>query len=407
MNVTVIGGGPAGMIAALFAAGNGNKVTLLEKNEKLGKKLYITGKGRCNVTNAGGPEVFMQNVTTNARFLYSALQAFDSSDLIGMLEGAGVPLKTERGGRVFPVSDKASDITGAFERLLRRAEVSISLHTAVSKIGIRDGRVASVQTTDGKVFQTDAVIVATGGLSYPSTGSTGDGYRFAEEAGHTITRCRPGLVPIETVEEWPAELAGITLKNVVLSVYKGDKLLRSEMGEMLFTHFGLSGPLILSASSVLPDDLTGCRLTIDLKPALDEKTLDARLLRDLESNAGKSVGNAFHALLPSRLLKMILSLARIDPEIKTGSFTKKMRADLLHALKNTCLHVKTLRGFREAIITRGGVGVKQIDPSTMESRLVKGLYFAGEVLDLDAMTGGFNLQIAWTTGAAAGRSIHS
>lgn len=407
MKAVVIGGGPAGMIAALFAARNGNEVTILEKNEKLGKKLYITGKGRCNVTNAGGREVFFQNVMTNPRFLFSALRAFDSSDLIDLIENAGVPLKTERGARVFPVSDKASDITGAFGRMLRQEGVSIRLNSTASGIGIRDGRVHSVRIADGSEIPADAVVIATGGLSYPSTGSTGDGYRFAGEAGHAIVSCRPGLVPVETVEDWPKMLAGITLKNVVLSVFAGEKKLRSEMGEMLFTHFGLSGPLVLSASSILPEDLTACRFVIDFKPALDEKTLDARLLRDLAENASKDVGNAFHALLPSRLLSTVLALAKIDPTIRVGSFTKKMRTDLLHALKDTCLHVRSLRGFPEAIITRGGVCIRQIDPSTMESRLVKGLYFAGEVLDLDALTGGFNLQIAWTTGAAAGRSILS
>ena len=407
MKTIVIGGGPAGMIAALFAARNGNEVTILEKNEKLGKKLYITGKGRCNVTNAGGRDVFLQNVMSNPRFLFSAIRAFDSDDLIDLIENAGVPLKTERGARVFPVSDKASDVTGAFERMLRREGVSIRLNSAVSGIGIRDGRVCSVRMADGSETQADAVVIATGGLSYPSTGSTGDGYRFAGEAGHAIVSCRPGLVPIETEEDWPSRLAGITLKNVVLSVYAGDRKLRSELGEILFTHFGLSGPLVLSASSVLPEDPAGCRLVIDFKPALDEKTLDARLLRDLAENSAKDVGNAFHALLPARLLAAVFSLAQIDPAIRVGSFTKKMRMDLLHALKGTCLRVKSLRGFSEAIITKGGINIRQVDPSTMESRLVKGMFFAGEVLDLDALTGGFNLQIAWTTGAAAGRSILS
>ena len=404
MKVLVIGGGPAGMMAAYTAANNGHQVLLLEQNEKLGKKLFITGKGRCNLTNAGDRDSFFQNVPRNGRFLYSAYQGCTPQDVMDLIQGAGTPLKVERGNRVFPVSDKSSDIIRAWEKLLHRAGVTVQLNTAVESLLIKEGRVEGV-AAGGKQILADAVVVATGGQSYASTGSTGDGYRFAKQAGHTLQEIRPSLVPLETVENWPFPLTGISLKNVTLTVKKKGKKVFSELGEMLFTHFGVSGPLVLSASALIADDPAGAELYIDFKPALDEATLDARLVRDLSENAKKQVGAALHALLPARLLSTVLALSGIDPALAVGELTKKQRQGLVAVLKGARLTVKGARPLNEAIVTRGGVQVKEIQSSTMESKLVQGLYFAGEVLDIDAFTGGFNLQVAWSTGAAAGRSI--
>ena len=404
MIVFVVGGGPAGQIAAAFAAQNGHSVTLFERNEKLGKKLYITGKGRCNVTNAADRDSFFEHVLKNPRFLYSAFSHFDNKALMERIERAGVPLKTERGGRVFPASDKSSDILRALEKIVREAGVTVRLNTRVDELSVSDGSIRGIMI-GGEMLPCDAVIVATGGVSYPQTGSTGDGYDFAKAAGHTVEPPAASLVPLETVELWPRGLAGLTLKNVTLTGIRRGKEVFSELGELLFTHFGVSGPLVLSLSGVIADDPAGTKLLIDLKPALDREQLDARLLRDLLEGARQQVKTAFHALLPQRLLESVLEIAQIDGGLPVGEFTKAMRLRLIETLKSLPLTVSGARGLNEAVITRGGVSVKDVNASTMESKRVRGLFFAGEVLDVDATTGGYNLQIAWSTGALAGDSI--
>ncbi len=403
------------MMAAVSAAENGHEVTLIEKNEKLGKKLYITGKGRCNVTNAADVETLLSNVISNKKFLYSAFYSFDNTALMDMIEGAGCPLKTERGDRVFPVSDHSSDIIKAFEKLLNKNGVTIKLNTTVKEVVTDGGEVIGVKVlkknpnnTASKVtlFKADAVIVCTGGVSYPLTGSTGDGYRFAEKCGHTLVSPHPSLVPFETAETWPSSCMGLSLKNVSLKLVCGKKTVYDGFGEMLFTHFGISGPLVLSASAYYDSAKhKDCKAIIDLKPALSEEQLDKRILRDFEENINKSFINAISGLLPSALIPVIADESKIDREKKVHDITKEERKNLLYALKNLTLNIAGTRGFDEAIITRGGISVKDIDPGTMESKFVKGLYFAGEVLDLDALTGGFNLQIAWSTGHAAGSSV--
>jgi predicted Rossmann fold flavoprotein len=392
------------MMAALFAARGGAECVLLEHNEKLGKKLYITGKGRCNLTNAATPEIFLQNVVRNPRFLYSALDALDNTKLMALVEGAGTPLKIERGGRVFPVSDHASDVTRALEGELRRAGVEICLKTGVTAPVIRDGRIAGLELDGGGFLAAQAVILATGGLSYPATGSTGDGLRFAYEAGHSIHSPLPALVPIETEESWPRGAMGISLKNVRLTAEAKGKRIFSDQGELMLTHFGLSGPLALTLSSILPDDPVGVRLYIDLKPALDEQTLDARLLRDFSQSPRKGLMTALDGLAPHSLALILAELAGLSPAKPIHSVTQAERKTLISVIKGMALTVKGLRGFQEAVITRGGVDIKQVSPSTMQSRLIEGLFFAGEMLDVDALTGGFNLQIAFSTGALAGMS---
>lgn len=404
MRVAVIGGGAAGQLAAIKAAENGHTVTIFEQNEKLGKKLFITGKGRCNVTNAADREGFFRHVVRNPRFLYSAYAHFDSAAIMALIEAAGVPLKVERGQRVFPASDHSSDILKALEKTVRARGVSVRLNTRVSGILANGGAVSGV-----KIGQTvepfDAVILATGGLSYPSTGSTGDGYRFAQALGHTIVPPKGSLVPFETEETWCADLSGLTLKNVTLTAYKNGKEVYSELGEMLFTHFGVSGPLVLSASALVAEQPEGTVLAIDLKPGLSEEQLDARLLRDLAANAKKSFSGALYGLLPQKLLGVVLDVAGIDGAAQAGNCTKAQRRALVETLKGLKLHVKGARPIAEAIVTRGGVKVAEVNPSTMESKKIANLYFAGELLDTDAFTGGFNLQIAWSTGALAGSSI--
>ena len=402
MNVIVIGGGAAGMIAAAEAAKAGNRTLLLEHNEKLGKKLFITGKGRCNVTNDCDRAAFFEHVLQNPRFLFSAWAALDTRALMDRFRALGVPLKTERGGRVFPESDKSSDILRAMERDVRDSGAEVRLHTQVTGVTARDGRVTAVETEAG-ALPCDAVILATGGRSYPQTGSTGDGYRFAEALGHTIVPPAASLVPLMTVEDWPKKLSGITLKNVTLSAKVDGKPIFSELGEMLFTHFGVSGPLVLSLSGRIAGRPAGTKLSIDFKPGLTEEQLDARLLRDLSENARGQVGAALHSLLPARLLDTVLALASVPPSTAVGELNKAARRRLVETLKGAPLTVAGARTLDEAVITRGGVSVKQIDPSSMASRLVKGLYFAGEVIDVDATTGGYNLQIAWMTGTLAGQ----
>lgn len=395
------------MFAALAAAEKGHSVILIEKNEKLGKKLYITGKGRCNLTNAGDMDTLFSNVITNRKFLYSAFYAYDNFRVIDFFENHGVKTKTERGNRVFPVSDHASDIIHALSRALEQAGVKVRLHTRAEGILTEEGHCAGICLSGGTVEDADAVILATGGFSYQSTGSTGDGYRFAEECGHNITEIEPSLVPFTTKEAYILQLQGLSLKNVRVTIKQGKKTLFEEFGEMLFTHFGVSGPLILSASSIVGKKLKKQELfmSIDLKPALSAEQLDRRLLRDFEENRNRQFKNAVQGLLPSKLLPVLIELSGISPEKKVNELTREERSRLTALLKAFPVTLVGMRGFHEAIITRGGVSVKEVNPSTMESKLVSDLYFAGEVLDLDAMTGGFNLQIAWSTGYLAGSSV--
>ena len=490
--VIVIGGGAAGMMAAAAAAEGGCSVCLIEKNEKLGKKLFITGKGRCNVTNAGDADTFFENVRINGKFLYSAFYKYDNRAVTEFLERAGCALKTERGNRVFPVSDHSSDVIGAFHRELKKRGVEILLNTearelvwdddgwekagnytpeAGKEIGMencqdgkgegeaqeysaevskeasgfskenktegckmesgtrengkteesirrgklgKNARIRGVRLKNGKMLSADSCIVCTGGLSYPSTGSTGDGYRFARDTGHGVEECRPSLVPFTVKEKWCSRLMGLSLRNVSLCLKRGEKEVYRGFGEMLFTHFGVSGPLILSASSYYGQTTKGreapagagpeTRLYIDLKPVLDSEQLDRRILRDFEENGKKQFKNALGKLFPSKLIPVMVELSGIPPEKAVNEITRQERRSLADLTKNLPLTVTGLRGYDEAVITRGGVSVKDVNPSTMESKRVKGLYFAGEVLDLDALTGGFNLQIAWSTGHLAGES---
>lgn len=411
-HVIVVGGGAAGMFAAIAAAKNGHQVTLYEKNEKLGKKIFITGKGRCNITNAADMEELFDAVVTNSKFLYSSFYGYTNQNVIDFFEDAGVPVKIERGNRVFPISDHSSDVIRALEREMKKVGVKVCLNTEVKSVEAEKGKFNKVVLKDTTTQTADACIVATGGLSYRSTGSTGDGFRFAENVGHKVTQCFPSLVPMETKEPWICELQGLSLRNVEAKILDGKKELYKDFGEMLFTHFGVSGPLIISASSYVgkkfmdknrqKKELT---LEIDLKPALTEEQLDQRVLRDFEENHNRQFKNAITKLFPTKLIPVMLELGGIDPEKKVNSIEKEERKQFVHLIKHFRMTLTGLRDYPEAIITKGGVNVKEIDPGTMESKLVKGLYFAGEVLDLDALTGGFNLQIAWSTGYAAGNAI--
>lgn len=405
MSIVVVGGGAAGLMAAAAAAQAGADVLLLERNEKLGKKLYITGKGRCNVTNACDTQDLFGQILRNAKFMYSAIYTFDNFRVMDFFEQNGTPLKTERGGRVFPVSDHASDIIRALSNALERGQVNVRLHTRAASVSKQaDGFV--VKDTNGASFAADKVILATGGLSYPSTGSTGDGYGFAQHFGHTIQTLNPSLTAMVAKESYIKELQGLSLKNVRARIFDGAKLVYDDFGEMLFTHFGVSGPLMLSASAVVNDRLLSrhLQLFIDLKPALTIEQLDQRILRDFDKFKNKQFKNALGALLPSRLIPVAVALSQVDAERKVHEITKEERKSLLQVLKNFPATLTGFRDFKEAIITRGGVHVKEIDPSTMESKLVKGLYFAGEMLDVDALTGGYNLQAAWSSGYLAGSS---
>ena len=400
MRKIVIGGGAAGLVAAYAAATHGHEVILLEKNEKLGKKIYITGKGRCNVTNDATCEKFLEHVVRGRKFLTGAIYRFSPADMMKLLEEEGLALKVERGGRVFPVSDHASDVTKTLERALKRLGVDIRLGVEVQKIQVEDGVVRGVLTSSGEI-PAENVIVATGGLSYPSTGSTGDGYRFAEEAGHTLTPRVPSLVGVEVRGVSSAQ--GISLKNCVLTARQGGKVLFSELGELLFTHYGISGPLTLTLSSCINRlPLSEVALFLDFKPALDEKKLEARLLRDFEDRSNEQMKNVMRGLLPAALVPLVLREAHISLEKRANVVTREERARLIRALKAFPMQPTALCGFEEAVVTSGGVELKEIDPKTMESKRVKGLYFCGEVLDVDAHTGGFNLQIAFSTGHAAG-----
>ena len=403
--VSVVGAGAAGLMAAFCAARNGNKVTVFEKNEKCGKKIYITGKGRCNLTHDCMPDEFLSNVVSNPKFLTGAIYNFSPQDTIAFFENGGLKLKTERGARVFPASDKASDVTKCLEKYCLNEGVSFRFCEKVVKITILNSTISGIITTKGK-YSFDKIIVCTGGLSYPSTGSTGDGYGFAESAGHKINESVPALCGLNLCGSFYKKLQGLTLKNVNLSIYVNEKKCKEFFGEMLFTHFGVSGPIILSASSCINRlALKSVKLSLDLKPALTAERLDARLLRDFEIYKNKELANCLKELLPNSMISEVLCRAHISRDKKVNSVTKSERQTLLTIIKNFDMIISSLRGFDEAIVTAGGVCVGEINPKTMESKLIKGLYFCGEVLDLDAFTGGFNLQIAFSTGYAAGNSI--
>ena len=407
--VIIIGAGAAGIMAAVSATLNGHTVSIYEKNDRIGRKLYITGKGRCNITNAADMKTIMENVVNNSKFLYSAFKQFDNQDVVEMLENAGCPTKVERGNRVFPVSDKSSDVIKAFQKILSELSVEVNLKAEVNSLIIEDSICKGIKLADKSIYA-DAVIVATGGRSYPGTGSTGDGYRFAKNSGHKVGKLYPSLVPFTLEEkEEIKQLQGLSLKNVAVEIYDGDKNIYKDIGEMLFTHFGISGPTLISASSYaverIIDDKKKLRIFIDLKPALDNEKLDARLLRDFESAKNKQLKNVLPKLLPLKLIPEVLRQADLKEDIKICNITRKERLKLLYALKNLSYTIDGVRGFEEAIITKGGVDVSDINPKTMESRLITSLYFVGEVLDIDALTGGYNLQVAWSTGYVAGGNI--
>ncbi|HEY3425075.1 MAG TPA: NAD(P)/FAD-dependent oxidoreductase [Negativicutes bacterium] len=406
--VIVIGGGAAGIMAAISAAQYGGKVTILEKMPTIGRKLLITGKGRCNITNNGDIQAFIKNIPGNGTFLYSALHEFNNEDIVKFLAEYGLLTKVERGGRVFPVSDKAQDVVSAFSRALATLQIEVLTDQSVREIIVRDGKVTGVVTVREKTFQGDAVILASGGSSYPGTGSSGDGYRMAEQLGHTIVPLKPSLVPLEVGEDWIGELQGLSLKNVSASViFEGQKV-ANEFGEMLFTHYGLSGPIILSLSkkvAALLQTRSQQEITIEinLKPALTPEVLDKRIQRDFDKFARKQLKNALGELLPSKLINVVIDLAYLDPEKFVHQITKTERGRLLQVITQLTFTITGTRPISEAVVTAGGVTIKEINPSTMESKLISGLYFAGEVIDIDGYTGGFNLQAAFSTGYVSGQ----
>lgn len=403
-NVAVIGGGAAGLMAAYAAAANGNKVTIFEKNEKCGKKIYITGKGRCNLTHDCSPEDFLQHVVSNSKFLTGAIYNFSPHKTMQFFEDGGLNLKTERGDRVFPVSDKSSDVTKCLEKYCLNMGVIFKFNEKVLKIANLNSTMFNI-ITEKSEYPIDCVIICTGGLSYPSTGSDGDGYKFAQQVGHKIIDPKPALCGFNLIGEYFKKLQGLTLKNVKITLKFNGKV-REIFGEMLFTHFGVSGPIILTASSLINRcNLKSVKLSLDLKPALTDEQLDNRILRDFDIYKNKNISNCLKQLLPNAIIPVILDKCGIPQNKKINSITRNERLSLLTTLKNFDMIISSLRSFDEAIVTAGGVDVKEINPKTMESKLVKGLYFCGEVLDLDALTGGFNLQIAFSTGFAAGNSI--
>lgn len=417
--VIIIGGGAAGMMAAISASKEGKKVLLLEKNEKLGKKLFITGKGRCNITSACDPDEFLNHVATNSRFLYSSFSRFNNHDVVRLLNDAGLKTKVERGQRVFPQSDHSSDVIGTLKRLCDRNHVEILYHAKVEKILLHDHEGVSgeknrsfsgVQLSDGRVIQGDSLIIATGGCSYTSTGSDGDGYRLARELGHSIRPVYPSLVPFIMKETWCRDLMGLTLKNISIRVKNGKKVIYEGFGEFLFTHFGVSGPLVLTASTCLgkyQKALEAGQLTLllDLKPSLTMEQLEKRYLREFDTYRNKNISNVIERMLPRKMVPVFLRKAGVPEDKKVRDITKKERRRMEELMKGMEMHITGVRGFEEAIVTRGGVNVKEVSPTTMESKLVDHVFFAGEILDVDAVTGGFNLQIAWSTGFLAGSSV--
>jgi len=406
--VLIVGGGAAGMFAAIFAARNQNQVHVYEKNEKLGKKLFITGKGRCNMTNACDMEGLLESVQTNSKFLYSSFYGHNNFDTIDFFESIGLRTKIERGNRVFPVSDHSSDVIQALVREMNKLGVQTHLRTEVKDIVMQEGQARGIRTDKGTIIEGDAVIVATGGLSYETTGSTGDGFTFAKAMGHRVTELYPSLVPLTIKEAFATELMGLSLKNTGISVYSGKKCLYQDFGEMMFTHFGVTGPMILSASSYIGKEIKKQDLTliVDLKPALTLEQLDQRVLKDFTSQLNKDFRNSITGLFPAKLIPVMVALSGIDPYKKVNEISKEERMNFVKLIKSLTLTITGLRGYKEAVITKGGVDIKEINPSTMESKKVQGVYFIGEVLDLDAVTGGFNLQIAWSTAYAAGTSIY-
>ncbi|MCR5609515.1 MAG: NAD(P)/FAD-dependent oxidoreductase [Lachnospiraceae bacterium] len=419
MKVIVIGGGAAGMMAAITSADNGNDVTLIEHNEKLGKKLYITGKGRCNITNASDIDVIFKNIMSNNKFMYSSLYTFTNDNTIEYFEKLGLKTKVERGNRVFPLSDKSSDVIAVLQKELKRLSVKILLNTEAEDVNFRmendekifdNVAIKDLKTNKKSTLKADKLIIATGGLSYQSTGSTGDGYRFAKSLGHEVTRLSPSLVPLNIKGDECKRMMGLSLKNVKLTIKHGKKLIYDEMGEMLFTHFGISGPLVLSGGVYMKnyiekkkiEDYNELKISIDLKPALSVEQLDARILKDFNININKDFCNSLDKLLPQKMIPVVVERSGIPADKKVSFITKQERNGLTVLLKNFCLDFNGFRDFNEAIITKGGVKTKEINPSTMESLLVKNVYFAGEVIDVDALTGGYNLQIAWSTGYIAG-----
>lgn len=403
--VIVAGGGAAGMMAAIQAARAGKQVLLLEKNEKLGKKLFITGKGRCNVTNGCDIEELFTKVVSNHRFLYSSFYSFTNQDTIDFFEELGLPLKRERGDRIFPVSDHSSDVIRALSREMDRLGVEVRLNTEIDTIIIEENEIKGVRLKNQKTELADSVIVTTGGYSYQTTGSTGDGYAWAKKAGHKVTELSPSLVPVHIKEDYCPRMMGLSLRNTGFKAMAGKKKIYEDQGELLFTHFGISGPLVLSfsayAKKYLDKDL---KVILDLKPAMTKEQLDARILRDFKEKINKQYKNSLDDLLPKKMIPIIIEASAISPEKKVNEITREERNRLVTLLKEFTLTVTGLGTFKEAIITKGGVAVKEIDPGTMESKLVKGLFFAGEVLDLDALTGGYNLQIAWSTAYLAGQN---
>lgn len=399
-NIIIVGGGASGCFSAVLSARYGNSITVFEPNEKLGRKLRITGKGRCNVTNNSPAEEHLKNIPVNPRFMYSAFSVFGAEETMNFFEELGVPLKTERGNRVFPVSDNANDIADALVHEMKKLGVKV-VHKKVSGLIIEDGVCKGV-TADGKNYYSDSVLVACGGKSYTATGSTGDGYRLAESAGHTVTELKPSLVPLVSPDRYCSELMGLSLRNVTLSLYDRDKIIFSEMGEMLFTHFGISGPLVLSASSHIREmQKDRYKVLIDLKPALSPEKLDERIQRDFAENLNRDFSNGIRKLLPTKLIPVIVKLSGIPAEQKINGVTKEQRRKFGELIKAFPVRISDFRPLNEAIITSGGISVKEINPKTMESKLVKGLFFAGEVIDVDAYTGGFNLQIAFSTAYSA------
>lgn len=405
-NVAVVGGGAAGMIAAIAAAENGHKVTLYEHNEKLGKKLFITGKGRCNVTNASDIDEIFNNIVTNSKFLYSSIYTFTNDMVMDFFEKDGLKLKVERGNRVFPASDHSSDVIKVLEKRLKKSGVTVKLNTNVERLLWDDSGIKGI-VAENKDIMADAVIMATGGLSYKSTGSDGSGFKMVTGAGHSTSEFSPALVPITIEEDYPKEMQGVSLKNIEVEILNGKKKIYSAFGEMLFTHFGVTGPVILSASSKIIKHLKNGNLTlkIDLKPALTEEQLDTRILRDFKENINRDFKNSLDGLLPKKMIEPIIRYSGIPFDKKVNAITREERRNLVKVFKEFTMTINGIRGYDEAIITHGGVTVKEINPATMESKLIKGLYFAGEMIDVDALTGGYNLQIAWSTGYLAGTSV--
>ena len=403
--IGVIGGGPAGIIAAGYAGARGKKVVLIEQNNKLGKKLYITGKGRCNITNASPIDIFFDNIVTNKSFLYSSLYSFTNEDIVKLLKSYGLEIKVERGNRVFPVSDKSSDVIKALEKFLYNNNVNLMLNKKVFDIKHKDNKFI-VYFSKNDYIEFDKIIIATGGISYPATGSTGDGYKFAQNLGHCIQELKPSLVPLEIEEEWVKDLQGLSLKNVKLTTYVDKKDIHEEFGEMLFTHYGISGPIVLSTSNYINKyDEKNIKFHLDLKPALSREKLDSRILRDFELYKNKQIKNGLNELLPQRIIPIIIKESNVDEKKFIHQITKSERNRIIDNIKALSLTFKQFRPIQEAIVTSGGISVKEIDSSTMESKLVPGLFFAGEIIDVDALTGGYNLQIAYSTGYLAGNSI--